>query len=225
MADVELAEPAQLPPHVVQVQHPGLVDPQPHVGRQPGDRVVAAAGANLRHGDSSSRHPANSCSTSASTGGTRSCGRPKRAAGSSHPAGTRSRGRSGCAARSCAAAPGTGSTPSRGRPRGARRRTRIAQHPSEVGVRVAWLHLPQRPVRTRPGSAAGGRSLADGAVGQPRRGPRQRKAGQHIGLEVSEIFLAHRCPVITQVGSRPEPTRAPQLRQECRTVPSDERIS
>ena len=35
MADVELAEPAQFPPHVVQVEHPGLVDPQADVGGQP----------------------------------------------------------------------------------------------------------------------------------------------------------------------------------------------
>ncbi len=47
MADVQLAEPAQLPPHVVQVQHPGLVDPQPHICRQPGHHVVAGGRGEL----------------------------------------------------------------------------------------------------------------------------------------------------------------------------------
>ena len=54
VADVQLAEPAQLPAHVVQVQHADLVDPQADVGRQPGDRVVAGGGANLRQVDTRS---------------------------------------------------------------------------------------------------------------------------------------------------------------------------
>ena len=51
MTDVQLAEPAQLPPHIVQVEHPGLVDPQPHVGGQPGDGVVAGGRGELAAGD------------------------------------------------------------------------------------------------------------------------------------------------------------------------------
>jgi hypothetical protein len=35
VADVQLAEPAQLPAHVVQVEHAELVDPQADVGLQP----------------------------------------------------------------------------------------------------------------------------------------------------------------------------------------------
>jgi hypothetical protein len=40
VADVQLAEPAQLPAHVVQVEHADLVDPQAHVGLQPRGLVV-----------------------------------------------------------------------------------------------------------------------------------------------------------------------------------------
>src|SRR5664279_1956575 len=47
MAHVELAEPAQFPPDVVQVEHPRLVDPQADVCCQPGDRVVARGRAEL----------------------------------------------------------------------------------------------------------------------------------------------------------------------------------
>jgi hypothetical protein len=31
--------------------------------------------------------------------------------------------------------------------------------------------------------------IADRAVGQPRRGPRQHESGQHVGLEASEFPL------------------------------------
>jgi hypothetical protein len=41
VADVQLAEPAQLPAHVVQVEHADLVDPQADVGLQPRGRVVS----------------------------------------------------------------------------------------------------------------------------------------------------------------------------------------
>jgi hypothetical protein len=40
VADVQLAEPAQLPAHVVQVEHADLVNPQADVGLQPRGRVV-----------------------------------------------------------------------------------------------------------------------------------------------------------------------------------------
>src|SRR5258707_3958756 len=40
VADVQLAEPAQLPAHVVQVEHADLVDPQADAGLQPRGRVV-----------------------------------------------------------------------------------------------------------------------------------------------------------------------------------------
>ena len=32
VTDIQLAEPAQLPPHIIQIEHAGLVDPQPHIG-------------------------------------------------------------------------------------------------------------------------------------------------------------------------------------------------
>ena len=40
VADVQLAEPAQLPAHVVQVKHADLVDPQADAGLQPRGRAV-----------------------------------------------------------------------------------------------------------------------------------------------------------------------------------------
>ncbi|MDI6102643.1 hypothetical protein QLQ12_28890 [Actinoplanes sp. NEAU-A12] len=54
MPDVEFAVPSQLPPHVVEVEHPRFVDPEADIRGQPGDRVVAggrselAAGGQLR---------------------------------------------------------------------------------------------------------------------------------------------------------------------------------
>jgi len=139
VADVQLAEPAQLPAHVVQVEHAGLVDPQADVGLQPGGGVVPATGANFRQVASSSRHPANSRSTSASVEGMRNCARPRRAAGSPRPAGTRPPGPSGCRSRPCVAAPGTGSRPSAPArlvcPDGlASRRTR----PNQFRIRSGW---------------------------------------------------------------------------------------
>jgi hypothetical protein len=44
MADVQLAEPAQLPAHVVQVEHADLVNPQADIGLQPGGRVAGQDG-------------------------------------------------------------------------------------------------------------------------------------------------------------------------------------
>lgn len=50
MADVQLAEPAQLPAHVVEVEHPRFVDPQADIRGQPGDRVVAGRRCELAAG-------------------------------------------------------------------------------------------------------------------------------------------------------------------------------
>lgn len=63
---LSVPKPAQLPPHVIQVEHPRLVDPQADICGQASDGVLRAAGANLA---SSPRHPANSCSTSSTVGG------------------------------------------------------------------------------------------------------------------------------------------------------------
>jgi hypothetical protein len=70
VADVQLAEPAQLPAHVVQVEHADLVDPQADVGLQPPGRVVPRGRDEPAAVASSSRHPANGRSISASAGGT-----------------------------------------------------------------------------------------------------------------------------------------------------------
>lgn len=41
MAHIELAEATQLPPHIVEIEHPQFIDPQAHIGGQPGHDVVA----------------------------------------------------------------------------------------------------------------------------------------------------------------------------------------
>jgi hypothetical protein len=41
--------------------------------------------------------------------------------------------------------------------------------------------------------------IADRAVGQPRRGPRQHEPGQHAGLEAGQFLRARRHPMLTQV--------------------------
>jgi hypothetical protein len=72
-------------------------------------------------------------------------------------------------------------------------------------------------MRSKPGSdqlqVAG--VVEDRTVGQPRRGTRQYKPGQHVGIEVSEILLAHQCTVITQVADQGQSQPAlPQLHRE-----------
>src|SRR5215468_3922717 len=68
----------------------------------------------------------------------------------------------------------------RGRTPGARRRPGIPQHPAEVGIRVVRLHLPQRPPEPVPDELQVAGVIADRAVGQPRRGTRHHKPGQHV---------------------------------------------
>lgn len=72
--DIQCPEPAQLPPHVVQIQYPGFVDTRPDIGDQPGHRIVAGGRGELTTGDQLPRQPANNCSTSSTVGGMRSCG-------------------------------------------------------------------------------------------------------------------------------------------------------
>jgi hypothetical protein len=57
MADVELAKPTQLPAHVIQIEHPGLVDPQPNIRGQSGHGVVARRRAELAAGGQASAPP------------------------------------------------------------------------------------------------------------------------------------------------------------------------
>jgi hypothetical protein len=52
LADVQLAEPAQLPAHVVQVEHADLVHPPAHVGLQPHGRLVPRGRDELAAGGS-----------------------------------------------------------------------------------------------------------------------------------------------------------------------------
>jgi len=187
----------QLPPHVVQVQHPGLVDPQPHVGRQPGDRVVYGRPERTCGKRQLLTPPGEQLldlrlSRSAHAAGDR----PQARAGSPHPAGTRSPGRSGYAARSCAAAPGTESTPSSAAaPPGPRRRPGVTQDPAEVGIQRRPAASPTAAARTSPGSAAVGRCHCGSCCrpAPPRHAPAQTRPARRSRNQ-SEILLAHRRP-------------------------------
>jgi hypothetical protein len=87
----------------------------------------------------------------------------------------------------------------RGRPPGPGGGLGIAQDPAEVGVRFGGLHLPQRPAEPVPDQLQMVGVIADRAVGQPGRGTRQHEPGQHIGLEVRELLVARRRPLLAQI--------------------------
>ena len=71
VADVQLAELAQIGPPVADVEHHRLVDPQPQPAPQRRREIVTGRGQVLAGLGTDRRHSANSSSTSASDGGTR----------------------------------------------------------------------------------------------------------------------------------------------------------
>ena len=211
VTDIQLPEPAQLPPHVVQVEHPGLVDPQvprrPPAGRR---RSCGRSGRTCGRSTSSSRHPANSCSTSSAVGGMRSCGstdaRGRLISSSGH---STTRPVRLCSSTLCRSSRNWKYTVKRGRAAGPRRRVRVAQHLAEIGVGVGGLHLPQRPAEPVPNQLEMIHVVADRGVDQSGRGPGQYEPGQHVGLEVGELLLGRRSPQFSAGRAPPpEPTHA-----------------
>jgi len=200
VADVQLAEPAQLPPHVVQVQHPGLVDPQADVGGQPGGRVVTGRRGELAAGGQFPAPPGEQLldlrlsrrdAQLRVDRGTRPVHLIQRAL--DHAAGQVVQfdlvpqlqelevHRQRC------------------RPAGTRRQLRPAEHLAEVGIRVGRLHLPQRSAEPVPDQLQVAGVVADRAVGQPGRGPREDEPGQHVGLEILELLRARCRPMLAEV--------------------------
>jgi hypothetical protein len=180
----------------------------------------------LRQVASSPRHLANSCSISSSAGGIRSCGSTEVRGGSSHPAGTRPRGRSGRAARSCAAAPGTGSTPS-ARPPG---RYAWTASPRAAPCRSKNQHRlaasPTAAGRTSPGTAPGGRCRC-GSCCRPAR-PRHARARTRPARQSRNPRAPPRSLLPgARPGHapRPEPTHASRLHPRRRADVSGEIIS
>ena len=225
--DVELAEPAQLPPHVVQVQHAGLVDPQADVGRQPGGGVVPGGRGELAAGRQLPAPPGEQL-LDLLLGRRHAQLRVDRGPRPVHLI-QRALGHAAGQVVDLDLVPQLQELEvhrQRGRPAGPRRRPRIAQHLAEVRIGVRRLHLPQRPAEPVPDQLQVAGVVADRAVGQPRRGPRQHEPGQHVGLESGELFRARRRPMLTQVThqrqSQPAP---PRLHLRRQTVILDEIIS
>jgi hypothetical protein len=193
VADVPLAEPAQLPLHVRQVQAAGLVHPQPCLGHQPGRRVVPRGrgefpagrqvgpppGEQDRDLPGRRRDPQRGLATAAGP-----VHRVDRAPG--HVAGQ---------------LVDLGRVPQlqeleaglqRLRPAAAGVRRRAAQRRAEVGIGVRGLHLPQRPAEPVPDQPQVRDIRPDRRVGQPGRRPGEHELGQHAGLEIRDLLRAGR---------------------------------
>ena len=158
VADVELAEPAQFPPDVVQVQHPGLVDPQADVGGQPGGRVVAGGRGELAAGGQFPAPPGEQLvdlRLGRRDAQLRIDRGPRRFISSSGHSTTRP-----VRLMQLDLVPQLQELEvhrQRCRPAGTRRRLRLAQHLAEVGIRVGTAASSTAACRTSPGSAPGGR--------------------------------------------------------------------
>ncbi len=203
VADVELAEPAQLPADVVEVEHPDLVDAQPDVGRQPRGGVVASGRGELA---ARGELPAPPCEQLLDLGLGRRYPqlRVDEGPGTVH-----------LVERALGHQPGQVVDldlvaqlqelevhRQRRRPPRPGRRLRVAQHLAEVEVGVGRLHLPQRPGEPGPDQLEVVGVVADRAVGQPRRRPREHEPGQHLQLEAGDLLLTRRHAPLPEVTHR-----------------------
>ncbi|MER5324946.1 hypothetical protein [Streptosporangium roseum] len=200
MTNVELAESAQIPAHIVQVQHPGLVDPQSDVCRESRDRVVARGRGELAAGRQFLAPSGEQLldlflrGRDAELGADRGS-RPihliQRAL--DHPAGDVVQ------LDPVAQLQEMEVNRQRGRPAGAGGGFGVAQRLAEVGIGVGGFRLPQRSAEPAPDQLQVVGVVADGAVDQPGRGPREHESCQHIGLEVGEFLRGRRGPVLAQI--------------------------
>jgi hypothetical protein len=87
---------------------------------------------------------------------------------------------------------------------------RSAQHLPEIRVCVGRLHLPQRPLQPRPDLLQVNYVAGDRAVGQPRSGPGQHEAGQHVSLECGKLLRPRRATDLAQVADHPKPHPGPR---------------
>ncbi|MFC5958373.1 hypothetical protein ACFP51_29195 [Streptomyces pratens] len=212
MPDVELAEPAQLPTDVVQVEHPCLVDPQPHVRRQPGHRVVAGGRTELA-ADHQLLTPSGEQRLNLRFAGRDPQLRFHRGPRPVHLV-QRALDHTAGEVVQLDLVPQLKELKEhrqRASPAGAGRRFGVAKHLAEVDVGVGRLHLPQRTAEPVPDQLQMVGVAANRAVDQTGRSPREHEPRQHIGLELGEILLAHRRPVLAQIAyygqSQPTPPR------------------
>lgn len=208
VADVELAEAAQLPLDVRQIELASLADPQPDLGHQLGSGVVPGGRGELPAGRQLAA-PSGEQRLDLRPGRRNPQCRVLRAArpvhlvdrALDHPTGhpvdldlvpqlqeQEVRGQ-----RLRAPQPGAA--------------RRSPQHLPEVGVGVRRLHLPKRPAEPGPHLLQVPDVPADRSVRQPRRGPRQHEPGQHVGLELLQFLRRGRGPDVAQVpyGSQCQP--------------------
>ena len=202
-ADMQLAERAQLPPHVVQGEVPGLVDAQPDIGHQPGRGVVAGRGRELAAGRQLLRPPGEQRLDLALQGrdaqlGVFAAARPVHLIDRAlyYPPGHRVQ---------------LGFVPQldelevhaqRGGLRQPGALRRAAQYPAEVRVGVVRFHFPQRPAEPSPQLVQVTQLAADRAVGQPCGRAGQHHFGQHVSLEPLQFLSRGGRTVRSQVRDR-----------------------
>ena len=199
-ADVQLAEPAQVPFHVSQIQVADFVDAQPDIGHQPGRRIAAGgrrelpAGRQLRPPPGEQHAHLHRRRRDPQRGAARAAGPVHlidRALG--HPAGHLvDRGlvpdlheQEIGPQRLGAGQPG----PFRG----------VPQRRAEVHIGVSRLHVPQRPAEPCPQLLQVQHVRADRVIRQAGRRPGQHEPGQHIGLERRQLIRPSRSACFTQV--------------------------
>ena len=199
-ADVQLAEPAQVPLHVGEIEVTDLVHAQPDLGHQPGRRIAAGsrrelpAGRQLRpppteqhaHLPRRRRDPQR---------------RPARSPGPVHLI-DRALGHPAGHVVDLGLVPDLNEQEIRlqrlraGQP-GALRR--IPQHLAEVRIGISRLHVPQRAAEPRPQLLQVQHVRADRVIRQPGCRPGQDEPGQHIGLERRQLIRSRRGARVTQV--------------------------
>jgi hypothetical protein len=189
VTDVKLAEPAQVPADVVQVQHAGLVDPQPDLRHQPCRRVVPGGRRELparRELFPPAREQLLDLAGLRRDPQRRPAAAPRpvhlieRALGDM----ARELVDLGLMAQLQEREPCL----DRLRPLQPRVGRRSPHHLPEVHVGVGRRHFPQRPAEPRPHLLQVRHVAADRAVGQARRRPRQHEPRQHVGLERRRLF-------------------------------------
>ena len=216
VTDVQLPEPAQLPPHVRQVQAPGLVHPQPHLGHQPGRRVVPG-----RRGELPARRQLLPPPGEQPLDLARVRRDPqRRPLPAPRPVHLIDRALGHIAGqlinrRLVTQLHEQEVRLQRLRPRQPGARRRGPQHLPEILIRVRGTHLPQRPAEPLPGLLQVRHVQADRPVRQPCRRPRQHEPGQHVRLERRQLLRArgdtHLPHVPDNSQPHPDPRSAPSL--------------
>ncbi|WP_280337503.1 hypothetical protein [Nocardia wallacei] len=200
---MQFAEPAQIPLHVHQVQTAGLVDSYPDTRHQPGGSEVTGHRRELSAADQllapTREQPVDLLD--AGRDPQRGALLPARAVDLIDRALDDSPCQNmnlGLVAQFQEAEIGLQRL--RPRQRGVPRRR--PQRPSEIGVRIGGLHLPQRAPEPRPNLLEIRQIGPNRIVRQPCCRPRKHETRQHIGLETGDLLRCRRNPPITQLAHR-----------------------